>query len=257
VPARVDARTGYRSYTADQLADAAIVTRLRALDLPLEQVREVLHGRDPELTGRILAAHHTTMEKRLAETERIVAELQSGLAPVTHTPVHVRVEPARDTVRILGHVGEADFGTWLGWAFARLAVVLRQLGVAPAGPPGALYLAEIADEGPEPVEAFLPVDRPVTIPPGERSVGLGEVPAARVAVLVHAGDYDSIGDTYRTLGAWVARHATHAGERVREWYVVGPSDTASPEAYRTELAWPIRPAGTATDPTNPTEGSER
>ena len=68
---------------------------------------------------------------------------------------------------------------------------------------------------------------------------MGEVPAARVAVLVHAGDYDSIGDTYRTLGAWVARNASHAGERVREWYVVGPADVASPEAYRTELAWPI------------------
>jgi effector-binding domain-containing protein len=234
------------------LADAAIVTRLRGLDLPLEQVREVLHGRDTELTGRILAAHHTTMEKRLAETERIVAELQSGLAPVTHTPVHVRVEPARDTVRVLGEVTEDDFGTWLGWAFARLTVVLRQQGAAPAGPPGALYRPEIPDEGPEPVEAFLPIDGPVRIPPGERSVAVGEVPEARVAVLVHAGDYDSIGDTYRTLGAWVARHASHAGERVREWYVVGPADAASPEAYRTELAWPIR----STDTTDPTKGRE-
>ena len=77
---------------------------------------------------------------------------------------------------------------------------------------------------------------------------VGEVPAARVAVLVHTGDYDTIGDTYRTLGAWVARHAEHAGERVREWYVIGPLDADDPSEYRTEISWPItttslRPAG--------------
>jgi len=44
VPAVVDAQTGYRSYTADQLADAAIIVRLRALDVPLDQVGEVLVG---------------------------------------------------------------------------------------------------------------------------------------------------------------------------------------------------------------------
>ena len=68
---------------------------------------------------------------------------------------------------------------------------------------------------------------------------VGEVPATRVAVLVHTGDYDTIGDTYRTLGAWVARHAEHAGERVREWYVIGPLDADDPAEYRTEISWPI------------------
>jgi effector-binding domain-containing protein len=87
------------------------------------------------------------------------------------------------------------------------------------------------------------------VPARERHVTVGEVPAARVAVLVHAGDYDTIGDTYRTLGAWVARHAEHAGERVREWYVIGPLDAADVSEYRTEISWPIRTA------TSPTEGA--
>ena len=80
---------------------------------------------------------------------------------------------------------------------------------------------------------------------------LGEVPTARVAVLVHTGDYDTIGDTYRTLGAWVARHAEHAGERVREWYVIGPTDTDDPTEFRTEISWPIR----SVDPTPTSEGA--
>ncbi len=240
VPARVDPRTGYRSYAADQLADASVVVRLRALDLPLEKVREVLYGRDPELTRRVLASHQVSMQERLAETERIVAELQSGLAPITHTPAHVRYEKARDTVRIAGEVTQAEFGPWLDWAYGRLVAFLDIAGITPDGPAGALYDAEIADEGPERVEAFFPVARPLAIPDHERDISLGEVPGAWAAALVHTGDYDSIGASYQALGAWVARNADHAGERVREWYLVGPSEVDDPKEYRTEIAWPIR-----------------
>jgi effector-binding domain-containing protein len=58
-------------------------------------------------------------------------------------------------------------------------------------------------------------------------------------VLVHAGDDATILDTYRTLGAWVARHATHVGLPVREHYLVGAVDVDDPAAYRTEISWPI------------------
>jgi DNA-binding transcriptional MerR regulator len=238
VPAQVDRFTGYRSYTADQLSDAAIVRRLRALDLPLDKVRQILHGRDPDLTRRVLAGHQVAMQARLAETERIVAELQSGIAPATHTPVHIRDEAAVDTLRITARIGEAELAAWLGSAFERLSGVLDAAGVAPVGYPGTLYDAEIADEL-ENAEAFIPVAAPFVVPSADRGVSLGEVPAARVAVLVHAGDYESMADTYRSLGAWVSRHAHNAGERLREWYVVGPGDVDDPALYRTEISWSI------------------
>jgi len=239
VPARVDRSSGYRTYTVDQLADAAVISRLRALDLPLDKVRQVLEARDPELTRQILAEHHISMQERLAITERIVAELQSGAAPVTHTPVHVREEVAMDTLRIEGRVPSGQFATWIGDAFTHLSRFVRDHEVPVSGPPGAFFRPEIADEDYEEVEAFLPIAAPVAIPAGTRDVSLGEVPAARVAVLVHAGGYESMDETYRTLGAWVARNAQHAGERVREWYVVGPSDVSDPGSFRTEISWPV------------------
>ena len=239
VPARVDPQTGYRSYTVDQLADAAIVQRLRALELPLEHVRTVVDARDPEVTRQVLARHQREMQSRLDETERIVAELQSVVAPTTHTPVHLRTEAATQSVRVSGLVAADEFADWLAGRSASSARSSNGLGVESSGPPGALYAAEIADDGPESAEAFLPIDTALVVPPAERHVTVGEVPATRAAVLVHTGDYDSIGDTYRTLGAWVARHAEHAGERVREWYVIGPLDTDDPGEYRTEISWPI------------------
>ena len=43
------------------------------------------------------------------------------------------------------------------------------------------------------------------------------------------GPYETIEDTYRRLGAWVAHHAEPAGTRVREIYTVTVGDTDDPE----------------------------
>ncbi|MBV8715442.1 MAG: MerR family transcriptional regulator [Chloroflexi bacterium] len=240
VPAQVDRFSGYRMYTADQLADAAIVRRLRSLDLPLEQVRQVLQARDPNFTREVLNQHQVAMQARLSETERIVAELQSGVAPVTHTPVHVRDEPAVHALCIRGKVKEADFGDWVLSALQALFDIVHQSEVPLAGAAGTLYDPEIVDDEGEAVEAFVPVAEPIAVPRSAGGVRLSEVPAVKAAVLVHAGDYATMGDTYRTLGAWVARHAEPSGERIREWYRVAPWETEDVAAFRTEIAWPIK-----------------
>ncbi|MFT3854260.1 MAG: MerR family transcriptional regulator [Ilumatobacteraceae bacterium] len=238
VPASVDPRTGYRAYTVDQLADAAVIARLRTLDVPLAEVREVLDARDPEITRKVLDRHQAVMEERLAQTVRIIAELQSEPSPALHTPVHVRTEAATHTLRARATVDATTFAVWLERAFRTLAVVAAMSGAERNGPPGALFGPEILDDRAEEVEAFLPIAEPVALRhPG--GVAVGELPARTVAVLVHAGPYETLGDTYRTLGAWVARHAEHAGDRTREWYVVGPGDTPDESAWRTEVAWPI------------------
>src|SRR5439155_6970513 len=131
------------------------VQRLRALDLPLEQVRAVLEARDPEATRRILAERQLTMRSRLDETARIVAELQSAVAPTTHTPVHVRVEEPVDTLRVSGEVAGDEFAEWLAWAYGEIDAFLGAHGMEPAGPYGGLYGAELVDDGPEAAEAFV------------------------------------------------------------------------------------------------------
>jgi effector-binding domain-containing protein len=205
----------------------------------------VIQARDPQFTRRILARHEATMQARLEETARIVAELQSGVAPVTHTPVHVRYDAAIDVISIAADVSEAQFASFILDSLDRLNRFLESVDAAPSGPPGTLYTAEIPDEV-EHIEAMMPIGAQVGVPASEREIKLREVPGAWVAVLVHPGEYESMGDTYRTLGAWIARNAEPSGERIREWYIVSPLDTDSPAEFRTEIAWPIKkPAGAA------------
>jgi len=78
VPAGVDCRTGYRSYYRSQLIDAAIVKRLRQLDVPLAGFHTVLDARDPGVTGKIVGRHEARLNERLAETEHIVRELEES-----------------------------------------------------------------------------------------------------------------------------------------------------------------------------------
>ena len=240
VPARVDPQTGYRAYHAGQLTDAAVIRRLRSLDLPLVQVREVVEARDPDVTRRILADHEAVMRTRLDEVARIVAELQDGVErPGLHTPVYVTTQAAAHTLAVEGKVTEANFATFLGASFGELTGMAAQLGVSPVGPPGALFPPQILDDNAELVEAYLPLAAPVALPDERGGVHLGELPATTVAVAVHVGSYETMGDTYRHLGAWVARHATPTDERVREVYEVSYDQTRDPERFRTEIQWPI------------------
>ena len=105
-------------------------------------------------------------------------------------------------------------------------------GAVASGGLGALFPAEVEDEGTEDVVAFVPVRSAPRL--GEASlaagVRVGELPATDVAVVVHHGSFESMIDTYRNLGAWVATNAAPAGMPVREYYL---------DEVRTEICWPV------------------
>lgn len=83
-------------------------------------------------------------------------------------------------------------------------------------------------------------------------ITLGLIPAATCAVMTHIGGYESIGETYRLLGAWVARNERSADQPVREYYVVSIDPKTGlllpDDQLRTEIAWPILPDPQTNDP---------
>jgi DNA-binding transcriptional MerR regulator/effector-binding domain-containing protein len=242
VPAAVDPQTGYRSYSVAQLTDAAVIRRLRQLDLPLDAIRDVLDARDPVVTRKVLAEHGAALEQRLAAMQNTIDQLYAALdAPAGHTPVHLRDEPARILLTLEGTVSEAQWLPFLDQARARLREAATVSGAVVAGPFGGCY-PPLMDDDHQEVVAFLPVEDPPLLPEGQRSAGVrvGELPATAVAVLVHQGGYDDLEDSYRTLGAWVGAEAEPVDLPVRELYLVGPPDTDDPDELRTEICWPIR-----------------
>lgn len=232
VPAAVDPRTGYRSYSIAQLTDAAVIRRLRTLDVPLEAIGQILAARDPETTRKVLREHGAVLEERLAATQRAVDELYTALdVPESHTPVHLRHEPARSTVTLAETVREAE--PFLRHAAAVLEETVRVSGAVPSGGFGALFPTQIEDDEAEHVVAFVPVDAAPLLDEASLAAGVrvGELPATDVAVVVHHGSFESMVDTYRNLGAWVATNAEPSDLAVREYYL---------DELNTEICWPVR-----------------
>src|SRR3954451_276277 len=63
-PAHVDPQTGYRHYSHEQVEVARLVHLLRAVDVPLQEVRECLASDDPDAVRTTLLRHRRRVEAR-------------------------------------------------------------------------------------------------------------------------------------------------------------------------------------------------
>ena len=67
-PARVDDATGYRYYSLAQARDAESIRRLRSLEVPLDEVADLLRADDARLRQRL--AVHTVPASKVARSRR-------------------------------------------------------------------------------------------------------------------------------------------------------------------------------------------
>jgi len=233
-PELVDAASGYRYYSVDQIPTAQVIHRLRELDVPLADVRRILRAPDPEQRGALVAEHLGRLEAELARTRAAVSSLRRLLAPEpSPLEVELRSEPAVTVAAVEDDVREDDVAAWYAGAMAELDAVLG--AAAAAGPPGGLYDNALFEHG----RGHVLLYRPCSEPPTRGRVHPVRLPDVELVVTTHHGEHDGAEVTYGELGAWVVRNALTVAGPVRERYLVGPRDTDDPAAWRTEIGWPV------------------
>lgn len=129
-PASVDPRTSYRRYSVDQLRDARLICNLRGVDLPVDEVREVLTAADDRVTVELLERHRLRLadraellERMLATSETYVAKGVPPPAPRACRVVQVMVstrdhdESVRFYVEAFGMEFNADFSSFVLGAY--------------------------------------------------------------------------------------------------------------------------------------------
>ena len=91
-PASVDADTGYRRYSQEQVQAGRLIRRLRDLELPLDEVKRLLgYGEGPALESalrthrRRLEARTTRLQRQLHDLDHLLAEGRNAMAPRTDT----------------------------------------------------------------------------------------------------------------------------------------------------------------------------
>lgn len=235
-PASVDAHSGYRYYRPEQVATARLIRRLRDLDLPLEEVREVLAAPDDEARNQVIIAHLDRMSRQLQETQETVASLRRMLSGAEDLPVTERDDPPLTTIAIRATVtGDEALGWWLD-AFAELHRALRVGALVRTGPDGALFPTEFFTEGVAELVVFVPVESAGT--PQGRVVAL-ELPGERLAVTTYDGPMIDLDSAYSAVGRAVTERAMSADGPVRERYhPLGADDDLL--NHRTEVGWPVR-----------------
>lgn len=251
VPAGIDPVTGYRSYRREQILDAQLIHRLRAVDLPLPAVARIVDARDPGLTETLLSRHLATLHGRRTEIEQMIAGIGSilaGSSPLDVGVVHVREQRPEPVLLVRGRPAERDFADFFQGAFGRLGRHAHRHRLAASGPGGARFPDRGWDPEAVETEVVLPVSAPVTGP----GVEVGTLPAGRLAVVLHAGDYTGVALAHAALADWAAGHGVEADSSLQELYLVGPHDTSDPTAWRTEVGWLV-----GTDPPDPLVSSQR
>lgn len=239
-PARVDPGTGYRYYRRGQAGRAEAIRVLRLIDMPVAEIRDLLAGDDPDLTGKRLAAHRERLRERMAEQERMLRFLERLIdrgGNVMPYEVSVKEVAASPVAALRMRASLATIGTTVQQGFGTVGGALGAARIAPAGPPFVVYHDVIDERTEGDVEICFPVPAGTELPAGP--VQYREVPGGPVASTVHRGPYQEISPAYHVLGGWVEDHglATHGAPR--EIYLNDPQTVAGPEDLLTEVQFPL------------------
>ncbi len=243
-PARVDPRTGYRYYRADQVGRVLRIVALRDVGLTLAQIREVLEaGGTPQVIREYLARRRIEIDHLRTQVDRQLAAVEGRLALLDGGPdmhdydVTTKKAPALVLATIGRQVDQDEPGVLFaefGELFATLGAALARAGVPPTGPAWSLY--ERAREEGLRIAAGLPVPPSADLPAGIERV---ELPEQEVAFTVHRGSMDGIGAAYGAVMAWMEGSGLAAAGGAREVSLVW--DAEQPQRSVTELQIVVRP----------------
>lgn len=235
-PHHVDPSTGYRYYTHDQVPTAQVVRRLRALDMPIPEVKAVLAA-DPNDRNVLIGAHLGRLEAQLAETRNAVRALRDILDQRTELPaLEHRSVPAVPSMAVHAEVERDDLPTWFLGAVAEVLDTVRAQSLERTGAPGGLYGFDVFAHDRGPVSVFVPVTGDSR---ASGRVAEFTVPAAELVVIRHRGPHDDVDLAYGELGDYATRHEISVDGPLREYYPRFAWDTDDSSEWETDLCWPI------------------
>lgn len=146
--------------------------------------------------------------------------------------VHVKEIPVQLALTVHDRTSLADVSEVIGRAFTAI-MACAQAGAQFAGPPFALYPAEVTAEFD--VVVCMPVAPAAPTVPG---VSLEEIPGGTFASTVHKGPYSKLGAAYGAVQAWMVANGKKPLGPCREVYLTDP-DSVPEDEVLTEIDWPF------------------
>ena len=156
------------------------------------------------------------------------------------TDIHVEEREPEPVLSIRQTIPVSELTQAQGASLHELWRLLRDRGIAPAGPPFVRY--HTFGEAETDVETGVPVSAKVE---GAGRVTASELPGGRAIRTEHLGGHDRLGEAYGRIQEWLDTRGTARGPawEVYEWIDLtrdpDPATWAPPAEWRTQLVQPI------------------
>lgn len=233
----VDPHSGYRYYRLEQLRAADTIRSLRALDVPLGKIADLLPGDGSEST---LASHLVALEEQRDELDRKVHDLRRHILRKEFTmseTVTIRTVPALAAATYRSSTTQQSVFTDIPAGFGRVLDAVGGAGADPIGAPFTVfYQAPDADSSGD-IAMCIPVQDSVQASPDLDVLRFDE---QVVAAILHRGPYEEVGESYASVSAWIHEYGHRIVGPTREVYLNSPEDVDAADLL-TEIQFPIDP----------------
>lgn len=215
-------RAKARGRTAGDLMNAEVVTILPSISVAVAAERMLAAG-----------VRRLPVEDDLGRLAGIVT--RSDLLKVRQVEpatIEVEVLTERTVAGLRERVALADLAEFFARAIPAVAGELARQGVAPAGPPTAVYRHEFAHE------FDVTVGFPVAEAPTNDALVIEKLPAGRAVQAEHVGPYSTLPAIYTRLSRWFSGQKLNPPTVMWEEYLVGPG-MAEEFGYLTRVVYPL------------------
>ncbi|WP_329320987.1 MerR family transcriptional regulator [Streptomyces sp. NBC_01262] len=242
-PAHVDPASGYRYYSAAQLARLNRIIALKDLGFTLQQVRDIVDEKvgAEELRG-MLRLRRAELETAMAAAGARLVQVEARLRAIEsegHMPTNDVVIKSVPTVRVAELTAIAasfepeDIGPVIGPLYDELFRRLGSAGITPTGPGVAYY--EDAPEGGGRISVHAAVQ--VSAPLQDGAFRILDLPSMdQAATIVHRGSMDTVLPTAQTLARWTDANGYRSTGYPREINLECPENR---DDWVTELQAPV------------------
>jgi DNA-binding transcriptional MerR regulator len=240
-PAAVDDASGYRYYDASSLERARIITRLRELQFPLQDIAAVLAecSDDAQLIVHF-QQRLKVIQERLRADQRTAKALEAAIAGEAEAAAltaagKFKVEERKvEPLLVAGFRMQGRYSD-CGKGFKTIA---RAMGRHLAGKPLCLYYDSEFKEEDADIEPCFPLRSVAAVPAG---ISVRTLPEIHCLTLIHQGPWPQLGRSYRIILAELHRRGLPAFLPTRECYLKGPGMIfkGNPRNYLTEIQIPF------------------
>src|SRR5687767_6292450 len=244
-PVKIDAFTGYRFYSADQLSHLNRILALKDLGFSLEQIKLMLaDGLTPEQLRGMLTLQRNEVEKRLSDEQERLNRIEARLRQIEledkmpNYDVVIKTAPATLVASRRVNIPTNDqVPQYLGPAFTETYDYVHKQGAKDTGPCFALWHSPADVYQNEDAEAIVPIDRPLK---ETDRVKIYELPPTQVATVVHQGNFEDFTQGHSALLEWIDANGYKITGPYREVYI--QHDKGKLADTTTEIQFPVEKA---------------